>query len=187
MLIFELIGSPVVFFLMKINTWLPILTGLSMYIPILLCALCLPETLGVDQPERKPAWLQSTGSNMGGSQQQYGLETEQQAHQQFSWMRKSWVGLLQRWSPASLVIRDNSAVFLLLFTFLTTVLGNAAHETLLQFARRRFGWSWSQVSSLERSSLLKVVQSWAIIAERHIIHLNALLPLILTKLEIQLT
>lgn len=140
-LIFELIGSPLTSHLMKSDTWLPIFIGLSLYIPILIGALCLPETLGVSQVELKPTWMQSTDASVRDSEQHT---------RRFSWMRNSGKGLTRRWSSASSIIQENTTVSLLLLTFLCTVLGNEAHEMLLQFARRRFGWSWSQVSSLHR-------------------------------------
>lgn len=152
MLVFELIGSPLTSYLMSIDTWLPIFVGLSLYIPILIGASCLPETLGVSQTEQKPAWVRPTGPNMSGSER-HDLEREQQTRRH-SWIRKFGAGLARRWFNASSIIRDNAQVSLLLLTFLITVLGNEAQDMLLQFARRRFGWSWSQVSPFGRSSLL---------------------------------
>lgn len=152
MLIFELIGSPLIPVLMKIDTWLPIFIGLSLYMPILICALCLPETLGVEQPpELKPTWAHPPGVRMSRSEQAPS-EIEHQTGI-FSWLRKSSAGCSKGWYTTSLVIQENASVSLLLLTFLLTVLGNEAHDTLLQFARRRFGWSWSEVSPLEPFNL----------------------------------
>lgn len=145
---FELIGSPLTSHLMKTDTWLPILIGLSLYIPIFIGALCLPETLGVTKEEVKPTWEQSPSAIISDSEE-HGSDREQHTRR-FSWVRKSGAGLTRRWSSAKSIIGDNATVSLLLLTFLCTVLGNEAHEMLLQFARRRFGWSWSQVSSLRR-------------------------------------
>lgn len=143
-LIFELIGSPLTSHLMKSDMWLPILIGLSLYIPIIIGALCLPETLGVSQVESKPNWMQSTDASVSDS------GVREQQTRRFSWVPKSGDALTRKWSSASSVIHENTTVSLLLLTFLCTVLGNEAHEMLLQFARRRFGWSWSQVSPLHR-------------------------------------
>lgn len=147
-LVFELIGSPLTSHLMKSDTWLPIFIGLSLYVPVLIGAICLPETLGVTQEEAKPTWVQSTSASINDTEQH---DSEREQHtRRYSWVRKTGVGLTRRWSLASSIIQDNATVSLLLLTFLCTVLGNEAHEMLLQFARRRFGWSWSQVSTLPR-------------------------------------
>lgn len=129
---------------MRIDTWLPIFVGLSLYIPVLIGALWLPETFGVSQSKQKPKWVRTTGPSIISSGQQH-VEREQQTRR-LSWIRRTSAGLCRRWSTAKLVIRENATVSLLLLTFLITVLGNESSDLLLQFARRRFGWSWSQVS-----------------------------------------
>lgn len=142
-------------FLMGIDTWLPIFIGLSLYIPILICASCLPKSLGIDRVCSAPSQLKPTDNAENGKcvhgYKAISIDAAEQQPKQWHSSPESGVGLSKRFSAFLLIIRDNSTVSALFVTFLITVFSNSAHENLLQFARNRFGWSWSQVSSLEPS------------------------------------
>lgn len=131
---------------MKIDMWLPIFISLGLYIPILICASCLPSSLGRDHIDLglQPA---AEATQRGDGYKIIGGSPEQPPDQR-SLLSKCISGLSKRWSASVLVIRDNPAVSILFFTLLVTTLANMAFEVLLQFARKRFGWSWSQVSHI---------------------------------------
>ncbi|KAK1564011.1 major facilitator superfamily domain-containing protein [Colletotrichum navitas] len=118
----ELIASPLVYFLMKIDAWLPIYTGLGCLVLGTVVSLMLPETLSREPRYRPTETTQS-------------LPWHHPIRSELEKLGKALLWMLWR----------SSRVLLLLFTFLLTTLGRFAQEILLQYVTKRYGWSWSQV------------------------------------------
>lgn len=128
---------------MKFNIWLPILIGIGFHILTILFAFCLPETLRLDSLTDESA---SNPTTHNGREERDGEEPEVGKKHDFLWTR--WSATLHNLQTASVIfIRGHKRVALLLFTILITTLGRMAQELLLQFVRKRFGWSWTKVSS----------------------------------------
>ncbi|KAB5551178.1 putative MFS transporter [Coniochaeta sp. 2T2.1] len=122
----ELIASPLVYFLMEVDIWLCIYIGLSCLVLGTGLTFLLPETLPRQQLSRpppedtaSPPWHDTVRSELANLGQAV-----------------SWV-LWRDWRVA-----------LLLCTLFVTTLGRFAHEILLQYVTKRYGWSWAQASLL---------------------------------------
>lgn len=126
----ELASSPLAVALMNIDPWLPIFLGFLLYVPGLLVAYCLPETLNLKATDDVPSDLTTEGTAPGAT----------------TVWREFGNGLRGLRSATVFFIWGNRQVVALLSTILLTTLGRHAQDILLQFARRRYGWSWGQVS-----------------------------------------
>ncbi|KAK5993070.1 Efflux pump ustT-like protein [Cladobotryum mycophilum] len=129
--------SPIASILMRQNLWLRIYLGFGLYIPGILLTLYLPETLNLEglSDQQQSNMIGETTAEEG---RQYRISVWSHVQQS---IRK-----LQ--TATMFFIRGNWHVVLLLLTLLTTTLGKMAQEMLLQFIRKRFGWSWSKTGYL---------------------------------------
>lgn len=117
----EMIASPLAYYLMGIDAWISIYSGLGCLVLGVLVTLILPETL------EKPRYL--TIDRAASS----------------SWYHAARLELLRMGEAVLWVIWRDWTVVALLATFLLTTLGRFAQELLLQYVTKRYGWSWSQV------------------------------------------
>lgn len=156
MFAFELLGSPLAAVLMDLDNWYPIYLGFLIYIPIVLLICLLPNDLGIPS-QKLHSQVESLPSPTSDNESFAipGAYDSSQA-EELTGARTQSIGiLLSTYFMDNLTTtckglghfaQNNFSVAMLLFTRLTTTLGRSAQELLLQFARRRFGWSWSQVS-----------------------------------------
>ena len=122
-------SGPLTVVLMAIGPWLPIALGFVLYLPGLLVAFYLPETLKSGVFEEVPS-------------HEVGHESDPATlWEEFS------KGVKSLRSATAFFIQGNRLVVGLLSTLLLTTLGRHAQDILLQYAHRRYGWSWGQVSS----------------------------------------
>lgn len=127
-LLSHLAFSPLAVSLMNVDLWLPIFLGFCLNFPGLAVVFCLPEG--------------SYGKAAGGVPSE--SERRDPAAPRDTWGELvNWLRELR--STAKIFFRGHSFVALNLATLLLTSLGNHAHDITLQFARKRFGWSWGQV------------------------------------------
>ena len=113
------------------NPWVPIFVGLGLCLPALPLAFVLPETLTAakvpgDVPSdlRDESPMESAGKGILGHVND---------------------GILRLKTAAVFFIWGNKTVAALLLTLLTSTLGKGAQELIMQFARKKYGWSWAQV------------------------------------------
>lgn len=130
---------------MQKNVWTPIFVGLSLLAPALLISLLLPETL-------RPGTRKATGpvsssednrnhtSTLNGAPR--GSSSSQRPKTAWIALKHAIRGLV---TAAAFFIKLNRHVTLLLTTLLVTTLGKHAQDVLLQFARKRYDWTWAQV------------------------------------------
>jgi hypothetical protein len=137
------------------SIWLPIFVGISLYIPIIAIALCLPETLHIKAlvddvaPDLAEAALANQEQRDGD---------ENQNRPWWTRWRRSFAEGLPRFREATVsVFWGNRQVALLLLTLLVTSAGKASEIMLLPFANWRFGWDWFKVGPLFSSLYLIVV------------------------------
>lgn len=113
------------------DVWLPIYVGMAFYVPVFAIAIGLPESL-------HKAACQDVVSESNHDPQE---------HLQRTGIYSRLSHEIQSFKTATLFfVSRNRFVVLLLSTLLTTTLGKHAQDIILQFARRRYGWEWSQVS-----------------------------------------
>lgn len=152
-LVFELLASSMVPTLMEIDTWLPIFLALGLYIPILACVSCLPKSLGAERrcsaSSQPPSADDAQDGKPADDYKIVSISSNQQPEQHESSSTRG-LNSSKYGSAVFLVLREDSNVTFLFFTFLVTVLSNSAQDNILQFARNRFGWSWSRVSVRSR-------------------------------------
>jgi hypothetical protein len=124
----ELIASPTVYFLMRINPWLPILLGLGGIIFSLSVSLFLPDTR--DRGNPRDVYESNSEEVTPPMELFVQWRTEAKALTSMGFLNCVW----------------GQGQTMLLLTFLLTTLGRYAQEILLQYVTKRYGWSWSQVS-----------------------------------------
>lgn len=139
---------------MRLDAWLPVYIGFGLYFPVFLFIFFLPKGLGVTAPENSQSWGAQIPVTTAQDEPLIDSEPNDASTihgpkvKQFrELLMHSVGGLSEAWASFIFFFRK-MPIAPLLFTRLTTTLGKSAQEMLLQFARRRFGWSWSQVSRL---------------------------------------
>lgn len=151
--VFELLGGPLASVLMRLDPWFPVYLGFCLHFPVVVFVLLLPSDLGAT--DRTHSQARDTQAVATTSQEEPLLDSERTGNsaRQESSVKKPrslithfFSGLSEAWASSMFFFRQ-IPIAPLLFTRLTTTLGKSAQEMLLQYARRRFGWSWSQVSS----------------------------------------
>ena len=138
--------GPVASVLMDKNPWIPMLIGIGLSYVALLISLFLPET------------GKTTKTTSSSSEEQSYIDPHPtDSHTQDQTVRPNCsqrgLGQIVNWAKslrdaAVFLIKGNPHITPLLLTILLTTFGTMAQELLLQFARRKFGWSWSKVSLL---------------------------------------
>ncbi|KAG8427866.1 hypothetical protein J3459_006274 [Metarhizium acridum] len=142
-LVTELVVSPVASVLMQANLWLPIFLGIILFPVCILLVLCMEETKGpsVFSDQASPGLI-SADSSTGQDE-----EVERGHKHSNIWVRFCH-GLERLKEGTVFFVAGNYRVAFLLSTLLTTTFGKTAQEMMLQFARRRFKWSWSEAGNL---------------------------------------
>ncbi|EFY84113.1 MFS transporter, putative [Metarhizium acridum CQMa 102] len=142
-LVTELVVSPVASVLMQANLWLPIFLGIILFPVCILLVLCMEETKSpsVFSDQASPGLISadsSTGQN----------EEVERGHKHSNIWVRFCHGLERLKEGTVFFVAGNYRVAFLLSTLLTTTFGKTAQEMMLQFARRRFKWSWSEAGNL---------------------------------------
>lgn len=133
----ELISGPAVYYLMEINTWIPVWSGLGCLGLSTIVSRFVPETLSKSEaaPE-SPTGEPSRPAPGMNSNQTSGLRyifrpRTSKLYQAVAWFTKMHL-----------------SVTALLFTLLVTTFGRFAQELLSQYVTKRYSWSWSQVRAI---------------------------------------
>ncbi|KAH8682561.1 major facilitator superfamily domain-containing protein, partial [Xylariales sp. PMI_506] len=125
------ISSSVAVVLMKIDPWLPVFVAIAVFIPVLAIALWLPETLDVKKTRDTPSHPDTIGS------------------QATSTLWGELVrGLQKVQSSVMFFFNAQRDAALLLSTMLLTIVGRHAMDVIMQFARKKFGWTWAKAGLL---------------------------------------
>ncbi|WYZ35754.1 hypothetical protein EsH8_X_000401 [Colletotrichum jinshuiense] len=138
-MISQLLMSSVAAWLMQFELWLPIWIGSSASCCCLFIPLFLPET----QQELESQSPVDTGSDNAPFNDH--LDAASKTKTIWSQLQDS---VLKSKTAIAFFIQGNKHILMLLLTFLVTTLGKHSHDILLQFARKRYGWSWSQAGYL---------------------------------------
>ncbi|KAF2149256.1 MFS general substrate transporter [Myriangium duriaei CBS 260.36] len=131
LLVATLVATPMSASLMSIHPWLSVSVGLTVYMGCIVMTYFIRETL-------KPPAANTDSSSVVSAQDDQDKPTW---HQQFkaglASIASTDLSFLQSWSIA---------IFLTIL--LLTTLGRYVQEIILQYATKRFSWSWSQASYL---------------------------------------
>ncbi|KAL3417341.1 MFS transporter [Phlyctema vagabunda] len=128
-LVGEMIASPLSAILMEIDPWLSIFLGLATMCSCGIVVALMPETLGLRT-------LEVT---------QDGNEDDEDSLSTRDHLTGSGLSNLKN---AAHFIWGNTTVMILLFTYLLTTFGRIIQEMLLQYATKRYGWTWSKAAYL---------------------------------------
>ncbi|OAA38902.1 Major facilitator superfamily domain, general substrate transporter [Metarhizium rileyi] len=123
----QLIASPLVYLLIRVDTWLPMYCGLACLWLATAVVFSVPRMLVKNHRRvkgREPDKLRVTTA------------------------RTTRQRLVDIGKAAVWFARGNILVTVLLLTFLVTSLGRLAQEILLQYITKRYGWSWSEAGLL---------------------------------------
>jgi hypothetical protein len=130
----QILVTPLAAWIMVTDAWLPIWIGFASIIPAFIIAAFIPET----RHKNPSAAEEADHSN--------GVEDSAQCNTDSDTaFGRLWRSVVQLINAGLVLVRGNVAVMLLLLTLNVTMLGKGAQEVLLQFARKKFDWSWSQV------------------------------------------
>lgn len=136
-LVAELVSNPLGGFLLNINPWLSLIVGNICMILAFSGFYFLPETLVVrrwhdaktGRPSLSPSLAtQDDGSLKRKSRVQFIVDAGQ------AQLRQVWDFLI-----------TNKRIAILILPFVCVSLGRYIQELLLQYATKRYGWSWSKV------------------------------------------
>ncbi|KAG8161996.1 hypothetical protein KVR01_007761 [Diaporthe batatas] len=130
----ELCAGPAVYFLMEVNTWLPIWIGLGCFGVSTILALFIPE------PPRAPVDVSEAPEEATSDIDQINK------HSRLSDMVRS--GIHKMGQAVAWIAKRHFHIIALLFTLLLTTFGRFAQELLAQYVTKRYEWSWSQSSFL---------------------------------------
>jgi hypothetical protein len=144
-LVTQLLISPLASVLMQRNVWLPVVVGMALFIPTMLIAMTMPETLPRDA--KSPDFQEDPAGEVSSQQGQSHAGDDNGSTMKRWWHHVS--GLIPEKHVAAVTcIWGDQQVALLMLTLLTTTLGKFAQEILIQFTHKRFGWSWAKVRRL---------------------------------------
>ncbi|EFX02009.1 major facilitator superfamily transporter [Grosmannia clavigera kw1407] len=139
-LVSDMISSPLGGTLLLFGNWAPLLVGVAAAVLAVLVLLPLPETLGFDQTTgtvQTAANSTDTDSTDGSSAKQPLTVWQQTVHV----LRTD---ALETWR----FIFSNRHIMLLTSSFVFFVIGRFVQELLLQYATKRYNWSWSRAAFL---------------------------------------
>lgn len=117
------------------SPWLPILVGLGCISLALGVTLALPETLDVRASGIVP-------SDLSNNEDETNLEGSD-----IHWYRKARASLTSLGTAATHFVWGNKRVALLLSTFALITVGRYVSEILMQYATKRYNWTWARVSA----------------------------------------
>lgn len=132
-----MIGSPLAGVLMRRSPWIALLTGLGLLVLSTIASFAVPETLHFNKP----------GDNLeAGSDQDDDLDTATLAPDpKDSELRKLIAKAREDLAEIWKFVIGNKDIAFLLISIVFVVLGKFVQEMLLQYASKRFGWSWDEV------------------------------------------
>lgn len=145
-LISEMISNPLGGTLLLLGNWAPLLVGISVAILSVLVLLPLPETLDFDQATDAVRVASATDSATDSAAD--GIADDADGHltkePQTIWRQTVHLlrnDLLETWR----FIVSNRRIVLPMSSFVFYVIGRFVQELLLQYATKRYHWSWSRV------------------------------------------
>jgi len=135
-----MVASPLAGFLMRRSPWVPVLVGLFLLILTILASLVIPETLGLKKLRDD---LRTRGGDVDTADP--ALAGEPEVSSEVSSMQKSmakaWEDMGEVWK---FILGNKRIVFLMMAVMFFTV-GRYVQEMLLQYATKRYGWTWDEV------------------------------------------
>ncbi|KAJ9151387.1 MFS multidrug transporter [Pleurostoma richardsiae] len=138
-LISDLVAAPLGAALMSINAWYPMWTASgTMVVGIILTVLLIPETFIPESAEQKP-------NEVGERSRLLTPDEEEDYEPVLSHQHREPVG---RVSEGILWMTHSIGVVSIIFTFFLILLGRQTTEFLLQYASKRFHWSYARASFL---------------------------------------
>jgi hypothetical protein len=130
----EIFAGPLAAFLMAVSAWLTLVIVLGLLVVTNLIILVLPETNEVHSQHRRQSedllGLQDSGAKDDSN------------------LRKLWVQARDSLREVWDFILSNKRVGFLMMSIVFVVLGRFVQELLLQYATKRYGWSWSKAAFL---------------------------------------
>jgi len=126
----DIFASPLASRLMQTDPWIPIFLGLVLFLPAVLLAAVLPETMRI---AHVPEDALRDDDETQGEAARNGLQLH---------VRDA----LARLKKAAVVfIGGDKRVALLLALLLVSTFGKGEQDLLMQFARKKHAWTWAQV------------------------------------------
>jgi hypothetical protein len=132
---------------MRRSAWIPLLAGIASIIVAVLASTVLPETLDLrkdldastsaEQPHMPPSVPAPNGHSLADDEVDghYGKKFK-------ALVNEAWSGLM----TIKTFISGNIIVTSLMIPIVFTVIGKFVQDMLLQFATKRYGWGYDQVS-----------------------------------------
>jgi len=165
----ELLGSPMAYLAMQRGAWLTAFLGLALMCLSMVCALALPETHPRMADRPRP---QQPDEPCAAPHSTKGLLS-------LSAMRKGLGGFKTELAKSfRVVFLDDKRIGILLSGFVASSLGRFAMSLLVQYAAKRYGWSWSQVRVVFRRRLIQanIVQAGLLVSVNA---LGCLVPIVI--------
>lgn len=136
-LIGELLATPLSGFLLSFNAWYPLIVGIACFAFSLILILFLPETLVIRQwHDAKSGRTPSTSPDRSGERAK-----------KTKW-QKAVELMREQADDITKFIWGNKRVVLLIFPLVFMILGKFVQELLLQYATKRYNWTWSRAAYL---------------------------------------
>jgi len=143
----QTISAPLSGFLMLYSIWLPLLVSWVLMTFTNLLAFMFPETVQLHS-EARDTQRRSNGRMRGGnsdSSSEDDVEAENATPSAFQEFKsKAHEGLMDAWE----FVMGNMKIAGLMLSLVFVVLGKLAQELLLQYATKRYHWTWSEAAFL---------------------------------------
>lgn len=139
-LVAELVANPLGGFLVGKSPWLTLFTGNVFMVLVIGSVYILPETLSVRRWHDKRAGktLSPRLASLGGDDND---DEELKKSSMRAALDDAQAQLVEVWD----FLIGNRRIVVLMLPLIFTTLGKYIQEMLLQYATKRFGWSWSKV------------------------------------------
>ncbi|KAK3940612.1 major facilitator superfamily domain-containing protein [Diplogelasinospora grovesii] len=140
-LVSEMIAGPLAGIMMEKSPWPPLAVALALLLLANLSVLLFPETLELHQPRGQEARQQERGGPcQNGNDDSRDLKAA--CVQRLA--RKAIDGLAEVWG----FVLGNQSLAFLMTSLVFVILGRFVQELLLQYATKRYGWTWSRATFL---------------------------------------
>ena len=140
-LVGELIANPIAAILMRHDPWTPILIGLALVVLSVGILFLVPETLPFRDERANTEEQLSQAEDLPA----YCARTRPPGPEGAFQAIKTAIEIL--YANVRLVLRDRT-ILVLLFAYMLTTFGRGFGDILMQFATKRYRWSWSDAAFL---------------------------------------
>ena len=146
-LVSQMISAPLAGALMINNPWVPFLVALTIMALCIPTCMCFPETMDLHEPreqetQRQTATAQQTDDSEACNVEDDAAGAELTLTQKFSQKARESIG-----EVLDFVLLNKRISFLML-SAVFVILGKFVSEMLLQYATKRYGWTWSRATVL---------------------------------------